>query len=63
MTKSKSTPLTNVLLETAKDMRRVEVLPKSAYAKITNRHLGHEENVTAQRSSRSEVGTARERSK
>jgi putative transcriptional regulator len=45
MTREKKKPsrLTKALLETARDMRRGELLDEAAYAKITMRHLG--ENV------------------
>lgn len=40
MKKTKKTRLTRALLETANDMRRAGILPKSAHEKITKRHLG-----------------------
>lgn len=63
MTKAKTTRLTKALLETAKDMRRVGVLTKPAYAKITKRHLGQGESVTACPLSANEIRTMRQRSK
>jgi putative transcriptional regulator len=45
MTREKKKPnrLTKALLETARDMRRGELLDDAAYAKITMRHLGENE--------------------
>jgi putative transcriptional regulator len=63
MKKTKAKGLTEALLETAADMRRIGILTKPAYAKITKRHLGHEDTVTAHPLSASEIRTVRERSK
>jgi putative transcriptional regulator len=63
MTKTKKTRLTKALLETADDMRRVGILTKPAHAKITKRHLGTEDAVTAHPLSATEIRTMRERSK
>ena len=53
MTKAKAKPnrLRKALLETTEDMRRVGVLSKPAYAKITKRRLDHDKDVTTHPSS------------
>ena len=63
MTKMKVTRLTKDLLETADDMRRVGILTKPAYAKITKRHLGTENAATARALSAADIRAMRERSK
>jgi len=61
--KTKKTRLTKALLETASDMRRVGILTKPAYAKITKRHLGAEAAVMPRPLSSAEIRSMRERSR
>jgi putative transcriptional regulator len=63
MTKKAKTRLAKALLETAKDMRRVGVLAEPGYAKITKRHLGERESITAQPLSGKEIRALRERAR
>jgi putative transcriptional regulator len=61
--KKKTSRLTTALLETAKDMHRVGVLAKPAYAKITKRHLGPAESATVHPLSAKDIRAMRKRSK
>jgi putative transcriptional regulator len=63
MTKKTKTHLTKALLETAQDMRRVDVLSEPAYVKITKRHLGQQESPTARPLSGNEIKVLRERAR
>ena len=63
MAKKTKTRLTKALLETAKDMRRVDVLAEPAYAKITKRHLGEQESPASQPLSGKEIRALRERAR
>jgi putative transcriptional regulator len=61
--KTKQTRLTKALLETAEDMRRVGILTKPAYAKITKRHLGTSDAAAVQPVSPADIRAMRARSK
>ena len=62
-TKTKTSRLTNALLETAKDMRGIGILAKPDYAKITKRHLDSDQSAGAHPLSASDIRAMRERSK
>jgi putative transcriptional regulator len=59
--KKKSGRLTKALLETARDMRRGELLDEAAYAKITMRHLGENEVPKAEPITGEEIRALREK--
>ncbi len=63
MTREKRKPsrLTKALLETARDMRRGELLDEAAYAKITMRHLGENEVPKAEPITGEEIRALREK--
>jgi putative transcriptional regulator len=63
MTKTRKSRLTRALLETADDMRRVGILTKPAYEKITKRHLDDGANASPRPLSAAEIRSMRERSK
>jgi putative transcriptional regulator len=61
MTRKKPSRLTEALLETAADMRRVGIMDDATYRKITIRHLGPQAPDTAKPISAEEIRTLRER--
>jgi putative transcriptional regulator len=63
MTREKKKPsrFTKALLETARDMRRGELLDEAAYAKITMRHLGENEVPKAEPITGEEIRALREK--
>jgi putative transcriptional regulator len=63
MTREKKKPnrLAKALLETARDMRRGELLDDAAYAKITMRHLGENEVPKAEPITGEEIRALREK--
>lgn len=63
MTTAKKTRLTKALLETAEEMRRIDILTKPAYAKITKRHLGAKFEATPYPLSGNDIRAIRKRSK
>jgi putative transcriptional regulator len=65
MVKTKKTRrLTQALLETAEDMRRVGVLDSASHEKITLRHLGgRQANIAAKPISGAEIRSLRERAR
>jgi putative transcriptional regulator len=54
-------PVTQAILETAADMRRVGVMSETDYAKITMRHLGKDLTAPAEPVSPAEIRSIRER--
>jgi putative transcriptional regulator len=60
MTK-KLSRLTEALLETADDMRRIDIMDNSAHEKITMRHLGTKVLATSEPISGDEIRNLRER--
>ena len=58
--KDKSSRLTQALLETAKDMRDVGILGKTAYEKITLRHLGMKDKTEIEPLTAEEIRMMRE---
>ena len=63
MTERTKRRLTKALIETAKDMRRVGILPEPAYAKITKRHLDKHAHATPRPISGAEIRALRERAR
>jgi len=59
--KKKPGRLTKALLETARDMRRSELLDERTYAKITMRHLGENEVQKAEPITGEEIRALREK--
>jgi putative transcriptional regulator len=59
--KKKLSRLTEALLETADDMRRIGVMDDATHRKITLRHLGKEPLPTAEPISAEEIREVRER--
>jgi putative transcriptional regulator len=59
-TKSESSELMQVLIETAGDMRRVGVLDAGGHEKITLRHLGRKESAPANLLTGDDIRTLRE---
>lgn len=56
----KPSRLASAMLETAKDMRHVGVLDEVSYGKITMRHLGVEEKITAKTLTGADIRAMRE---
>jgi putative transcriptional regulator len=63
MTKKRTSPLAQALLETAGGMHRVGILDDSAYHKITVRHLGEMPLATARPITGAEIRALRERAR
>ncbi|SRR5216683_1240157 len=61
MRKKRPSRLTQVLLETADDMRRAGVVDSRTYEKITLRHLGDKASAVARPMSGNEIRSLRER--
>lgn len=59
----KPSRLARALLETAKDMRRAGVLDEQTYAKITMRHLGKGQRVSAEPLTPKGIRSIRERAR
>jgi putative transcriptional regulator len=58
--KAQPSRLTTVLLETADDMRRAEVMDAATHRKITLRHLGAQSDVVAETITGAEIRRLRE---
>jgi putative transcriptional regulator len=63
MTKKRTSPLAQALLETADGMHRAGILDDSAYHKITVRHLGEAPLATARSITGAEIRALRERTR